>query len=178
MHQHTRIAKTSSVNVSNFFPRPGRLTAAIRGYRGLATLHWNCKNRTEKTEGNLVNSNPNQIVFNLFRSIWIQMDVCLVPNISENGKYNLILVDLTWVKGKVIGFWVKEFVLTITLVIIITINAIIIITFVLAFLGAVIAAGSIKIMVLGKFFLRKFHPGKFHLEISSYGKFLLWKKTM
>ena len=32
--------------------------------------------------------------------------------------------------------------------------------------------------VTGKFLLRKFHLGKFHLENSSYGKFLLWKKSM
>ena len=32
--------------------------------------------------------------------------------------------------------------------------------------------------VLGKFLLRKFHLGKFHMENSSYGKFLLMKKTM
>ena len=30
----------------------------------------------------------------------------------------------------------------------------------------------------GKFLLRKFHLGKFHLENSSYGKFLLMKKTI
>ena len=33
-------------------------------------------------------------------------------------------------------------------------------------------------VVTGKSLLRKFHLGKFHLENSSYGKFLLWKKTM
>ena len=33
-------------------------------------------------------------------------------------------------------------------------------------------------LVTGKFLLRKFHLGKFHLENSSYGKFLLMKKTM
>ena len=32
--------------------------------------------------------------------------------------------------------------------------------------------------VTGKFLLIKFHLGKFHLENSSYGKLLLWKKTM
>ena len=32
--------------------------------------------------------------------------------------------------------------------------------------------------VTGKFLLRKFHLGKFHLENSSYGKFLLWKNNV
>ena len=39
---------------------------------------------------NLIKSNRNQIVITIFRLIWIQMDVCLVPNESENSKYNLI----------------------------------------------------------------------------------------
>ena len=47
---------------------------------------------TEKTFWNLVNSNQNQIVFTIFRLIWIQTDVSLDPIQSENGKYNLILV--------------------------------------------------------------------------------------
>ena len=34
------------------------------------------------------------------------------------------------------------------------------------------------LIVTGIFLLRKFHLGKFHLDNSSYGKFLLWKKTM
>ena len=32
--------------------------------------------------------------------------------------------------------------------------------------------------VTGKFLLRKFHLGKFYLENSSYGKFLLWKNNV
>ena len=43
----------------------------------------------------LVKSNRNQIVFIIFRLIWYQTAVRVVPNESENGKYNLILVDLT-----------------------------------------------------------------------------------
>ena len=35
-------------------------------------------------------STRNQIVFIIFRLIWNQMDVRLVPNQSQNGKYNLI----------------------------------------------------------------------------------------
>ena len=34
----------------------------------------------------------NQIVFTIFQLIWNQTDVRLVPNQSENGKYNLILL--------------------------------------------------------------------------------------
>ena len=45
---------------------------------------------TEKSFLNLIKSTRNQIVFTIFRLIWIQMDVRLDPNQSENGKYNLI----------------------------------------------------------------------------------------
>ena len=38
------------------------------------------------------NSNRNQIVFTIYRLIWNQTDVCLIPNQSENSKYNLISV--------------------------------------------------------------------------------------
>ena len=34
----------------------------------------------------------NQIIFSIFWFIWNQMDVRVVPNQSENGKYNLISV--------------------------------------------------------------------------------------
>ena len=39
---------------------------------------------------NLIKSTRNQIVFTIFRLIWIQTDVCLDPNQSKNGEYNLI----------------------------------------------------------------------------------------
>ena len=39
---------------------------------------------------NLIKSTRKQIVFTIFRLIWIQTDVRLDPNQSENGKYNLI----------------------------------------------------------------------------------------
>ena len=39
---------------------------------------------------NLIKSTRNQIVFTIFQLIWIQTDVRLDPNQSENGKYNLI----------------------------------------------------------------------------------------
>ena len=38
----------------------------------------------------LIKSTRNQIVFNIFLLIWIQTEVRLDPNQSENGKYNLI----------------------------------------------------------------------------------------
>ena len=46
----------------------------------------------ERSFRNLIKSNRNQIVFTTFRLIWNQTDVCLVPNPSENSKYNLISV--------------------------------------------------------------------------------------
>ena len=39
---------------------------------------------------NLIKSNRNQIVFTIFRLIWNQTDVLLVPDQSENGEYNLL----------------------------------------------------------------------------------------
>ena len=47
---------------------------------------------TEEFFRNLKKSTRNQIVFIIFRLIWIQTDVRLDPNLSENGKYNLISV--------------------------------------------------------------------------------------
>ena len=46
---------------------------------------------TVKYFRNLIKSTQNQIVFTIFRLIWNQTDVRLVPNQLENGKYNLIL---------------------------------------------------------------------------------------
>ena len=40
---------------------------------------------------NLIKSTRNQIVFSTFRLIWIQTDVSLDPNQSENAEHNLIL---------------------------------------------------------------------------------------
>ena len=45
---------------------------------------------TEKSFRNLIESTRNQIVFTILKLIWIQTDVRLDPNQSENGKYNLI----------------------------------------------------------------------------------------
>ena len=51
-----------------------------------------CRNvlYTEKYFRNIIKSTRNQIVFTIFRLILIQTDVRLVPNQSENDKYNLI----------------------------------------------------------------------------------------
>ena len=47
---------------------------------------------TDKSYRSLINSNWNQIIFIIFRLIWKQTDVPLVPKQSDNGKYNLISV--------------------------------------------------------------------------------------
>ena len=39
---------------------------------------------------NLVRWTRNEIVFTIFQLIWIQTEICLNPNHSGNGKYNLI----------------------------------------------------------------------------------------
>ena len=44
----------------------------------------------EKYFPNRFISTPNPILFTIFGLIWIQTDVRLVPNQSENGKYNRI----------------------------------------------------------------------------------------
>ena len=48
--------------------------------------------REEKYIQNRFKSNRNQILFTTFRWIWNQTGVRLVPNLSENGTYNLISV--------------------------------------------------------------------------------------
>ena len=45
---------------------------------------------TGKSFWNLIKSTRNPIVLTIFLLIWIQTDVRLDPNQSENGKYNLI----------------------------------------------------------------------------------------
>ena len=52
---------------------------------------------TEKSFRNLIKSNRNQIVFTIFRLIWHQKDVRLVPNQSENGEYNRISVSFNMI---------------------------------------------------------------------------------
>ena len=46
----------------------------------------------QKSFPNCIITNRNQIAFTMHRLIWNQMDVRLVPNQSENGKYHLISV--------------------------------------------------------------------------------------
>ena len=49
-------------------------------------------NHTQKSFRNLVKSNRSLILFTIFRFIWNQPDLRLVPNQSENSKCNLISV--------------------------------------------------------------------------------------
>ena len=51
---------------------------------------WRILSHTEKSFRNLIKPTRNQIVFTMHRLIWNQRDIRLVPNQSENGKYNLI----------------------------------------------------------------------------------------
>ena len=53
-------------------------------------LNDSSKLHTENFFRNLIKSTWNQIVFTIFRLIRNQTEVRLVPNQSENGKYNLI----------------------------------------------------------------------------------------
>ena len=48
---------------------------------------------TQKSFRNLIDSNGNQIEFSIFRLIWNQTVVRLVPNQSLNDKFNLISVS-------------------------------------------------------------------------------------
>ena len=81
-------------------PRTPQQTMVLRGLRGAsivigtslrqpmqifpASLH------TEKSFRNFIKSTRNQIAFTIFRLIWNQTVVRLVPNQSQNCKYNLI----------------------------------------------------------------------------------------
>ena len=49
----------------------------------------------QKSSSHSYQTNPNQIEITIFLLILNQTEFRLVPNQSENGKYNLILVDLT-----------------------------------------------------------------------------------
>ena len=46
----------------------------------------------EKSPRHFIKSKRNQIVFTIFRMIWNQTHIRLVPKQSENGKYNPISV--------------------------------------------------------------------------------------
>ena len=78
----------------NFMTVFRSLWPAINSQTGLGLLSSTTPQgaHTEKYLRNHVKSTRNQIVFIIFRLIWIQTDVLLDPNQSENGKYNLISV--------------------------------------------------------------------------------------
>ena len=59
---------------------------------GLQWLVKTCLLHAEASFRNLIKSKRNQIVFSIFRLIWNQTEVRLVPNPSVRGKYNLISV--------------------------------------------------------------------------------------
>jgi len=54
------------------------------------------------TQRNLIESNRNQIIFTIFRLILKQTNILLVPNQSENSKYNLILVWFNKISRKIL----------------------------------------------------------------------------
>ena len=54
------------------------------------------------TQRNLIKSNWNQIVFTIFRLIWNQPDVRLVPIQSENGEHNLMSVRFNKISSKIL----------------------------------------------------------------------------
>ena len=55
---------------------------------------------TEKSSLKLVSPNQVQFVFTLFRLIWNQTELRLVPIQSENGKYKLNLDYINKIQGK------------------------------------------------------------------------------
>ena len=63
-------------------------TQALHVLQVLQVLHV-CLH-TEKSFWNLVKSTRNQTAFTIFQLIWIETEVRLDPNQSENGKYNQI----------------------------------------------------------------------------------------
>ena len=67
-------------------------TISDYGNKPSRDLRTGCFHTHENFFRNRIKSHWNQIVFTIFRLIWNQTDVRLVPNQSENGKYNLILV--------------------------------------------------------------------------------------
>ena len=75
---------------SHWFDTPNRIPLFFLTGKLLNT-------HTEKFFPSLIISTWNQIVFTIFWLIWIQTDVRLHLNQSENGKCNLISVNLTWI---------------------------------------------------------------------------------
>ena len=62
----------------------------------VSNMHFSQSKDTDKSFRNFIKSNQNQIILTIFQLIWIETNVYLVPNQSENGKYNLISV---WFKN-------------------------------------------------------------------------------
>ena len=84
-----RIKKRFSFVVGDFLCSNIKNTLYIYSHCNLVGLkHIHTENFFLK---NLIKETRNQIVFTVFRQIWIQTDVRLDPNQSENGKYNLTL---------------------------------------------------------------------------------------
>ena len=98
--QHTELSDWSVCGVwrlDKFFltsPLP-YIYAAQNNLYGKCRAPVSNHQHTEKSFRNLIKPTRNQIVFTIFRLIWNQTDVRLVPNQWENGKYNLISVWLS-----------------------------------------------------------------------------------
>ena len=84
MTRRCRIPWLEPIGFPNW--NPLRHPTGLRCFQRRRSIH------TEKSFQNLIKLNWNQIVFTIFRLIWNQMNDRLVPNHSENGSYNLILV--------------------------------------------------------------------------------------
>ena len=69
-----------------------RVDAAITGGRTIKVMSAEPLTdiRAEKYFQNIIKSTRNQIVFTIFRLIWIQTDIRFDKNQSQNGKFNLI----------------------------------------------------------------------------------------
>ena len=65
----------------------------INIYLDISDINWWKLVHTEKYFLNFVKSDPNQIVFTIFRLIYNQMLFHSAPNQSEKCKYNLIWLD-------------------------------------------------------------------------------------
>ena len=85
------------INASHRYPRQNT-SENVPIYSGTVTIH------TEKSFRNLIKSNRNQILFTIFQLSWNQKKVRLVPNQSENGKYNLILVWFNKISKRFLWF--------------------------------------------------------------------------
>ena len=64
--------------------------AAIECFAKMFTEYSGMQVHIDNFFRNLIKSTRNQIVFTIFQLTWIQTDVRLDTNQSENGQYNLI----------------------------------------------------------------------------------------